>query len=104
MDQQTSNQSQKKCCSIKWGFLIVIFIILVGAAAYYLNFTNSEGLSEQEKQEIINSIQNQPDQDTKDLQQASNSDEIEAIANDLQNTELDSLDKELIDIEKELNI
>lgn len=104
MDQQTLNQTNKKCCSVKWGILVVVFLILVGVALYYLNFSGNVQLSDREKQEIVNSIQNQPDDTTKNLQQASNSDEIEAIANDLQNTELDSLDKELQDIEKELNI
>lgn len=66
--------------------------------------TGEEPLTEAEKQAIVNEIQGRSDNITASLQQISSSDELEAIASDLQNTDLDNLDKELQDIQNELNI
>ncbi len=105
MDSQIQNQEQgKRRCGIKTVALVVIVIILAFFIYYWATMNKEESLSDAERQVITNQIQGQADDITANLQQTSSSDELEAIVDDLQNTELDNLDKELEDIENELNI
>lgn len=106
MDTQTQTQNQeqgKKCCGIKTIAIIAIVIVLAVLVYYFAIMTKENPLTDTEKQTIINQIQGQSDDITANLQQASSSDELEAIADDLQNTELNNLDKELENIQNEMN-
>lgn len=82
--------------------LIIIILIVIAAGALLFFVFNDRGLSDQElidlgAEELINS-----DQQTEDLKTQDNSDSLTSIEADVLNTDLGDLDKELADIEKEL--
>ncbi len=85
--------------------IIAVLLIVLGLIYYYGASTAEieEPLSQEEAQEIIAQIENEPDAIAESLQQQGESDEIGAIEDDLDATMLDDLDKELEDIDLELN-
>ena len=84
----------------KLSIIIVIIVIAAGALLFFV--FNDRGLSDQElidfgAEELIDS-----DQQTENLQTQDNSDVLTNIEEDVLDTDLEDLDKELLDIEKEL--
>lgn len=95
------------CCSkrAKWIIAAVIVVLVAAGAAYYYmaGEGTEEPLSQQEVQSIAAEIESQPDAAAEKLQQQGDSDAVTDIEADLGATELDALDKELQNIDSELN-
>lgn len=81
------------------GSIIVIVIIIVGGL-YFWGKTIDEKNNSMPAEEIMSA----EDQKTLDLQKQSSSDDITAIEKDLNESNLNDLDKEIEDIEKELGL
>lgn len=78
------------------GIIIIIAIVVLGGLYLW-------GQALEEREQSAEEILNKPDQTTQELKQQSTSTAIESIEKDLETTGLDNLDKELEDIESELN-
>lgn len=68
-----------------WTWIVLVFVVLIlaGAILWYLNYTREEG-------------------DLSPLVRSTSSDEVLAIESDLRATDVENLDSELEDIEREL--
>ena len=78
--------------------LVVIAVLLVWYFAIY-----DRGLSDEELKELGAEELSQPDEHTQNLQTQGGGDDLSSIEQDIQDTDLDDLDKELSDIEAQLN-
>ncbi|MEX0917244.1 MAG: hypothetical protein WDZ90_01870 [Candidatus Paceibacterota bacterium] len=74
---------------------IIILILVVGGIYYWGTKVNEDGLQNETEQDM-------DETSIEALQTQDSSDEVGAIEEDLENTNLDSLDAELSDIESEL--
>ena len=90
-----------------WYLFVILAIVLVGVVAG-LWFYNQKSLNSLNQQtsvpvEEANLTNEETDAQTAALEAQSESDEIVDIEADLQNTNLSNLDKEMADIEEEIN-
>jgi len=88
--------------------IISILVIIVLAAFWLFGLGSSstdinKELTTQEVQELNIPELAQPDQRTQSLTEQGTSDELESIQQDVSNTDLTDLDKELADIDSQLN-
>jgi len=86
------------------GTIIIVIILIIGGFYLWGSKIDKQvgGLIDSSKS--AEDIVAEPDTATENLNQQSNSDEIDAIANDLNNTDLTNLDQELQNIDSELGI
>jgi flagellar basal body-associated protein FliL len=90
-----------------WYLFVILAVILVGIVAG-LWFYNQKSLSRLAQtsapaEEIIPTVTEETDTQTTALESQSASDEITYIEADLQSTDLSNLDREMLDIEAEIN-
>ena len=90
-----------------WYLFVILAVILVGIVAG-LWFYNQKSLSRLTQtsapaEEIIPTVAEETDTQTTALGSQSASDEITYIEADLQSTDLSNLDREMLDIEAEIN-
>jgi len=90
-----------------WYLSVILAVVLIGVVAG-LWFYNQKSLNSLNQQtsvpvEELNLADEETDIQTAALESQSESDEIVDIESDLQNTDLSNLDKEMADIEEEIN-
>lgn len=83
----------------KWAWIVTGIVIVVIGVGFYLWPKESSAPAEDNQP----AQQEEVDLSTSALQQVSPSDEVSAIEQDLNNTDLSGLDKEIGDIENEVN-
>jgi hypothetical protein len=91
-----------------WYIFVILAVILIGVVAglWFYNQKSLEGLSQTTApaEEIIpQDVEEETDAQTAALESQSESDEIPSIETDLENTNLENIDKEITDIETEIN-
>ncbi len=74
-------------------FIILLAAILIVGLGFFAINTSKKGVK----------LPSESDKEIKQIQTQSKSDNLEDIEKDLQNTDLNNIDKELSDIEKEIN-
>ena len=98
MDQMSVAGDGKKSMGPMMGIIIIVIVIVLGGAYYF--FTQNQNGSDEITTEEITA---QEDDTLTALQEQGTSDEIADIEADLNFTDLEGLDAELEDIEKELS-
>lgn len=85
----------------RWAWIVTGVVIVVVVAGFYM--WPKEGASPANAPEESQIVQEEVDASAAALQQVSSSDEVSDIEQDLNNTDLSGLDKEIQDIETEVN-
>ncbi len=95
MDEVNNNQEPT---AGKWAWVVTGAVIIAAALGFYF----WPGNSSEQASPANTEAENTQDQDMQE-QPLSSSDEVSDIEADLNNTGVDNLDKELLDIETEIN-
>lgn len=100
-NNQNTNIDSKPASSL-WAWIVVAVVIMGVVTAVYFWPKISEMIKNRasDQSEVLS---NEPDTTTQALEQVSQSDEVADIETDLSTTDVSNLDKELSDIEAELN-
>ena len=98
LPQQPDNQ--EKSFGPLIGIVIIITLLVIGGIYYWLNLDIGAGRDEMTAEEILS----EKDPQLEALQQQGSSDEVAAIEEDLQATDLEGLDAELEQIDQELGL
>jgi hypothetical protein len=95
--ENTTNENGES--NNRWAWIVTGVVIVVVVAGFYM--WPKENANVPEETPVVQ--QEEVDVATASLQQVSSSDEVSAIEQDLNNTDLSGLDKEIPDIETQVN-
>lgn len=101
---EENNFNQKKPIGPVIGIAIIIVILIFGGLYYWGAKISKQDAIDNQENLTAEQIENKADQTTQQLQTQSTSDEITDIEADLNTTDLENLDKELENIDLELNL
>ena len=97
----TTNTTNEESENNRWAWIVTGIVIVVVVAGFYMWPKESSSPANAPEENQV--AQEEVDASASALQQVSPSDEISDIENDLNNTDLSGLDKEVSDIEAEVN-
>lgn len=101
MEETTNVTTNGEDQNNRWAWIVTGIVIVVVVAGFYM--WPKEGSAPANAPEENQVVQEEVDASASALQQVSPSDEVADIENDLNNTDLSGLDKEVSDIEAEVN-
>ena len=102
MEETTNTTNNEEAENNRWAWIVTGVVIVVVVAGFYM--WPKEGASPVNAPEENQVVQEQEiDASAAALQQVSPSDEVDDIVQDLNNTDLSGLDKEVTDVETEVN-
>ena len=100
MEETTNTTNNEEAENNRWAWIVTGVVIVVVVAGFYMWPKGSSPANAPEETPIV---QEEIDASAAALQQVSPSDEVADIEQDLNNTDLSGLDKEVTDVETEVN-